>query len=234
MGVDSEMMRPIHFHNDLVIFNQNISREEAIISDALNVGVISSNIQRGTTRVVAQSSVCPQDVAHVLGVVLANALLQCIAESCKETNSTAEYGSHVPATTAGTEADGMTNKDTATPEQAEGGKGPQRVGQVLTVAGVQGSHSQAGCIRQQISGWAPGQLGKGPQGMWLLADTSCVDVYMTVEQFASRLSLGPTWVVTQGGKRPQHILDALRSELAQLVHQLTLQHLEQHGARVVV
>ena len=46
--------------------------------------------------------------------------------------------------------------------------------------------------------------------------------------------LGLTWVVSQGGKSPQHILDALRSELAQLVHQLTLQHLEQHGAGVVV
>ena len=48
--------------------------------------------------------------------------------------------------------------------EAKGGKGPQRVGQVLTVAGVEGSHSQAGCIRQQVGGGAPGQLGKGPQG----------------------------------------------------------------------
>ena len=41
-------------------------------------------------------------------------------------------------------------------------------------------------------------------------------------------------MVAQGGKGPQHVLNALGSELAQLVHQLTLQHLEQHGARVVV
>ena len=37
MGVDSEMMGTVHFHNDLVIFDQDISREEAIIGDALNV-----------------------------------------------------------------------------------------------------------------------------------------------------------------------------------------------------
>lgn len=61
-----------------------------------------------------------------------------------------------------------------------------------------------------------------------------VDVYMTVEQCASCLSWRLTWVMSQGGKSPQHILNALRSELAQLVHQLALQHLEQHGAGVVV
>lgn len=49
-------------------------------------GIISSNIQRGTTRVVAQSSVCPQDVAHVLWVVLANALLQVISSSLQQSN----------------------------------------------------------------------------------------------------------------------------------------------------
>lgn len=43
-----------------------------------------------------------------------------------------------------------------------------------------------------------------------------------------------TWVVSKGGKGPQHILNALGSELAQLVHQLALQHLQQHGARMVI
>jgi len=47
-------------------------------------GIISCNIQRGTTRVVTQSSVCPQDVAHVLWVVLANALLQVISSSLQQ------------------------------------------------------------------------------------------------------------------------------------------------------
>ena len=104
---------------------------------------------------------------------------QCNAESCKETNSTAEYGSHIPATTAGTgsrvhDQQGCHAKagcycltylqQASLWHEAQGGKCPQGVGQVLTVAGVKGSHSQAGCIRQQVSGWAPGQLGKGPQG----------------------------------------------------------------------
>ena len=71
--------------------------------------------------------------------------------------------------------------------------------------------------------------------MWFLAGhklygrSGCID-----DSRAVCKSLGLTWVVSQGGKSPQHILDALRSELAQLVHQLALQHLEQHGARVVV
>ena len=47
-------------------------------------GIISCNIQRGTTRVVAQSSVCPQNVAHVLWVVLTNALLQVISSSLQQ------------------------------------------------------------------------------------------------------------------------------------------------------
>jgi len=47
-------------------------------------GIISSNVQRGTTRVVTQSSICPQDVAHVLWVVLANALLQVISSSLQQ------------------------------------------------------------------------------------------------------------------------------------------------------
>ncbi len=47
-------------------------------------GIISSDIQRGTTRVVTQSSICPQDVAHVLWVVLANALLQVISSSLQQ------------------------------------------------------------------------------------------------------------------------------------------------------
>ena len=43
-----------------------------------------------------------------------------------------------------------------------------------------------------------------------------------------------TWVVSQSCKCPQHILNALWSELAQLVHQLSLQNLEQHGSRMMV
>lgn len=43
-----------------------------------------------------------------------------------------------------------------------------------------------------------------------------------------------TWVVSQSSERPQHILNALWSELAQLVDQLSLQNLEQHGPRVMV
>lgn len=43
-----------------------------------------------------------------------------------------------------------------------------------------------------------------------------------------------TWVVSQCSKCPQHILNALRGELTQFVHQLALQDLEQHGAWVVV
>ena len=43
-----------------------------------------------------------------------------------------------------------------------------------------------------------------------------------------------TWVVAQRGKGPQHIFYPLRGEVGQLVHQLPLQHLEQHGARVMV
>lgn len=43
-----------------------------------------------------------------------------------------------------------------------------------------------------------------------------------------------TWMVSQGGKGPQHIFNALGGEVRQLVHQLPLQHLEQHGTRVVV
>ena len=50
-------------------------------------GIVSSNIQRGTARVVAQSSVCPQDVAHVLWVVLANALLQVISSSLQQSST---------------------------------------------------------------------------------------------------------------------------------------------------
>lgn len=45
---------------------------------------------------------------------------------------------------------------------------------------------------------------------------------------------GLTWVVSQGCKGPQHILNALWGELAQLVHQLPLQDLQQHGPRVMV
>lgn len=37
MCVDSEMVWPIHLHNDLVIFNEDISREQTIICDALDV-----------------------------------------------------------------------------------------------------------------------------------------------------------------------------------------------------
>ena len=49
-------------------------------------GIISCNIQRGTTRVVTQSSIRPQDVAHVLWVVLANALLQVISSSLQQSS----------------------------------------------------------------------------------------------------------------------------------------------------
>lgn len=41
-------------------------------------------------------------------------------------------------------------------------------------------------------------------------------------------------MVSQSCKCPQHILNALWSELAQLVHQLSLQNLEQHGPRMVI
>jgi len=43
-----------------------------------------------------------------------------------------------------------------------------------------------------------------------------------------------TWMVSQGGKGPQHVFNALGGEVRQLVHKLPLQHLEQHGTRVVV
>ena len=41
--------------------------------------IISSNIQRRATRVVAKSGIRPQNIAHVLWVVLPNALLQVIS-----------------------------------------------------------------------------------------------------------------------------------------------------------
>ena len=47
--------------------------------------------------------------------------------------------------------------------EAKGGKCPQGVGKILTVAGVQGRHSEAGSVCQQVSGGAASQLGKGPQ-----------------------------------------------------------------------
>lgn len=59
---------------------------------------------------------------------------------------------------------GVYLQQTSLGHEAQGGKGPQGVRQVLAVAGVQGCHSQAGSIRQKVGGWAPGQLGKGPQG----------------------------------------------------------------------
>ena len=43
-----------------------------------------------------------------------------------------------------------------------------------------------------------------------------------------------TWMVSQASKGPQHIFNALGGKVRQLVHQLPLQHLEQHGTRVVV
>ena len=40
-------------------------------------------------------------------------------------------------------------------------------------------------------------------------------------------------MMPQGGKSPQHILNALRREVGQLVQQFPLQHLEQHGPGVM-
>lgn len=41
-------------------------------------------------------------------------------------------------------------------------------------------------------------------------------------------------MVPQCSEGPQHVLNALGGEVRQLVHQLSLQHLEQHGAGVMV
>ena len=50
--------------------------------------VISSNIKRGAARVVAQGGIRPQNVTHILRVVLPNALLQMISCSlqCQQGN----------------------------------------------------------------------------------------------------------------------------------------------------
>ena len=48
--------------------------------------IVSSHIEWGASRVVAQGSVRPQNVAHVLWVVLPNALLQMVSSSLQHSN----------------------------------------------------------------------------------------------------------------------------------------------------